>query len=84
MKKAFYKRNNNLISRKRSSYYNENIDLICLKQSNYYLENRNCIREKQNRSYACHCHRILDSRERINLFSKMCKEGPTSVCVIRN
>ena len=84
MKKAYYKRNNDSISRKRSSYYNENIDLIRLKQSNYYLENKNRIREKQNRSYASHCHRILDSRERISLFSKICKEGPTSVCVICN
>ena len=84
MKEAYYKRNNDLIVQKRSSYYNENIDLICLKQSNYYLENRNRIREKQNKSYANQCHRILDSAERIKLFSKMCKEGPKFVCVICN
>ena len=84
MKKAYYKRNNDLIDQKRSSYYNENLDLICLKQSNYYLENRNRIREKQNKSYANQCHRTLDSAQRIKLFSKMCKEGPTFVCVICN
>ena len=84
MKKAYYKKNNDSIIRKRSSYYNENIDLIRLKQSNYYLDNRNRIREKQNRSYASHCHGILDSRERISLFGEICKEGPTSVCVICN
>ena len=84
MKKAHYKRKNHFISQKRSSYYNENIDLIRLKQSNYYFENRNRIWEKQKRSCANHCHRILDSGQRIDLFSKMCKEGPTSVCVICN
>ena len=75
----FYDKNRNTSIDTRLSYYTENIEKI--KAKNYYKADNQKIdeikkpKDLQNKN---------NSNTRIKLFIKLCKEGPTFVCVICN
>ena len=65
----------------RKNIIKKNSILISVKNSSYYSENKSIIKEKLNKKHTDY-FKLTHSKERIELFSRMCKEGPIFVCII--
>ena len=79
--RKYYKTNRDKVRKTQKEYNKKNSILISVKNSSYYSENKSIIKEKLNKKYTDY-FKLTHSKERIELFSRVCKEGPIFVCII--
>ena len=87
--------NSDLIKSKSRKYRAENKDVIQTRKSQHYAQSRHKIREKQHNYYDKNVDFIIEKRRisnkqkkssenRIELFTKLIKQGPTYTCLSCN
>ena len=79
--RMYYKTNRDKVRKTQKEYNKKNSILISVKNSSYYSENKSIIKEKLNKKHTDYFN-LTHSKERIELFSRMCKEGRIFVCII--
>ena len=77
----YYKTNGDKVRKTQKEYNKKNSILISVKNSSYYSESKSIIKEKLNQKHTDY-FKLTHSKEKIELFSRMCKEGPIFVCII--